>query len=111
MYDPQFLNPAPKGTTGDYLMNVAFDVGFPAHDPNRVRKLTAVPLAEWRVVAGPPGLEIRSQIYAQFLNTRPRRKRRKKVSSGPQSTNSNFSQNNDDDSIACERTLREVRHG
>jgi hypothetical protein len=87
----------------------AFDMGLQAHDPNQGRRLTALSLAEWRVVAGPPGLEIKSQIYAQFLNTRPRRKRRKKVSSGPQSTNSNFSQNNDDDSTACERTLREVR--
>jgi hypothetical protein len=33
------------------------------------------------------------------------------VSGGPQSANSNFVKNSDDDSIACEPTLGEARHG
>ena len=37
----------------------AFDAGFPpAQDSNYSRAMTTVPLAAWRVVAGPPGIEI-----------------------------------------------------
>jgi hypothetical protein len=44
-----------------------FDNGNPPHDPNHLRRITEVPLASWRIVAGPPGVEIGSLYYAPIL--------------------------------------------
>ena len=64
----------------------AFDAGFPpAQDSNYARAMTNVPLAAWRVVAGPPGIEIGARFYESILGrksdgrgiVRPIKKRRK----------------------------------
>src|SRR5262245_37086151 len=70
-----------------------YDAGMPAYEPNYVRRITNRPLGAWRVVAGPPGVGIGSCPWQQFLDWRPRGKRRRKVSSGPSSINSNFVEN------------------
>jgi len=54
-----------------------YDAGLPAYDSNYVRRITNMPLNAWRVVAGPPGVEIGSCPWQQFLDWRPRRKRRR----------------------------------
>ena len=48
----------------------AFDAGFPpAPDySNHIRAMTDVPLSAWRIVAGPPGIEIGAQFYASVLD-------------------------------------------
>ena len=83
----------------------AFDYGIPPHDPNEVRRLTAVPLDAWIIVAGPPGVAIGSRCLVQFVD-RPRRvKRRRKASSGPPPINSNFVKNSSAVSMVCDRNL------
>ena len=65
----------------------AFDAGFPPaqDESNYIRAMTNVPLAAWRVVAGPPGIGIGARFYESILGrksdgrevTRPVKKRRK----------------------------------
>lgn len=72
----------------------AFDDGFRPHDPNYVRSLARVPLGAWRIVAGPLDAKIGERCW-DFVVDRPRRiKRRRKVSSGPLSTNSKLALKN-----------------
>src|SRR6516225_6822868 len=59
-----------------------YDAGFPAYDPGYVRKLMDVPLAAWKVVAGPPGIEVGSQYYAPIIEAAERRRRRLARSKG-----------------------------
>jgi hypothetical protein len=79
-----------------------YDAGLPAYDANYVRRVTQLPLASWRVAAGPPEIEIGSQYYAFVLDRSVRRKHRRKVSSGLRSINSNFVENSRAESISCE---------
>ena len=52
----------------------AFDAGFPpAPDSHYARAMTNVPLSAWRIVAGPPGIEIGARIY-DLLNRNEQRK-------------------------------------
>ena len=52
----------------------AFDAGFPpAPDLHYARAMINVPLSAWRVVAGPPGIEIGAQFY-DLPNRKERRK-------------------------------------
>ena len=52
----------------------AFDAGFPpAPDSHYARAMTNVPLSAWRIVAGPPGIEIGARIY-DLLNGNEQRK-------------------------------------
>jgi len=50
----------------------AFDAGLPPYDHNYVRAMTDVPLSAWRIIAGPPGIEIGARFYE-----------RQKVGDGP----------------------------
>jgi hypothetical protein len=84
-----------------------FDDGFPAHEPNYVRRITNIPLGDWRVVAGPPDVAVGSCPWQVFLNQPRRPKRRRKVISGLSPTNSNFVENNPTDSVACKGDLDE----
>jgi len=53
----------------------ALDAGFaPAQDSNHARAVISIPLSAWRVVAGPPGIEIGAQFYDL-----PNRKERQKM--------------------------------
>ena len=47
-----------------------FDAGNPPYAPASV---TAVPIGDWKVVAGPPGLELGASYYSPILD-RPRRR-------------------------------------
>jgi hypothetical protein len=53
----------------------AYDAGFPAHNSGKV-DVFAVPLSAWRVVAGPPGVEIGSQYYAPIIEAVERQRKR-----------------------------------
>jgi hypothetical protein len=59
-----------------------YDAGWPAYDPDYVRKITDVPLAAWKVVAGPPG--IGSQYYAPVIEASERVRKRLARSKGGQ---------------------------
>jgi hypothetical protein len=48
-----------------------FDAGLPPFDP--ARTVLNVPLSAWRVVAGPPGVEIGSRFYGQNAPAMPMR--------------------------------------
>jgi hypothetical protein len=48
---------------------------MPAYDPSYVRKVTDVPLREWRVHAGPSGIEVGSRYYATLLDRKRPKKR------------------------------------
>jgi hypothetical protein len=61
-----------------------FDGGNPPYDPNYVRRVTDAPLSAWRVVAGPPGIEIGSNPWAGIIaaSDRIRAKRAAKQEDG-----------------------------
>ena len=47
----------------------AFDAGFPpAPDLHYARAMINVPLSAWRIVAGPPGIEIGARFYESILD-------------------------------------------
>ena len=79
----------PRPSTGDDNVHAfcsprcrqAYDVGFPAYDSNKV-DVFAVPLSAWRVVAGPPAIEIGSQHYAPIIEAVERQRKRLARSSG-----------------------------
>jgi hypothetical protein len=52
--------------------------GNPAHDPHYVTKLNKVPLGDWYVVAGPPGIRLGSHPFTDVVDavTAAQRKRR-----------------------------------
>src|SRR5262245_19735200 len=52
-----------------------FDAGVPPYDPDYVRKVSEEPSSAWRVVAGPPGVNIGSPLYAPILERDERRRR------------------------------------
>jgi hypothetical protein len=53
----------------------AYDAGFPAYGSRKV-DVFDVPISAWRVVAGPPGVEIGSQYYAPIIEAVERRRKR-----------------------------------
>ena len=53
----------------------AYDTGFPAYSGSKL-DVFAVPLSAWRVVAGPPGIEIGSQYYAPIIEAVERQRQR-----------------------------------
>ena len=59
----------------------AYDAGLPAHHSSKV-DVFDVPLSAWRVVAGPPGVEIGSQHYAPIIEAVERRRKRSARGSG-----------------------------
>ena len=79
----------PRPSTGDDNVHAfcsarcrqAYDVGFPAYNSNKV-DVFAVPLSAWRVVAGPPAIEIGSQHYAPIIEAVERQRKRLARSSG-----------------------------
>jgi hypothetical protein len=82
----------------------ACDAGFPRSDPLYDRKVAASRLDGWRIVAGPPGVEIGAVYYAPYLEAiaaRPSRTRkRQKVSNGPFPQTTFLAQNNPAASMA-----------
>jgi hypothetical protein len=60
----------------------AYDNGFPVCDPKYVDKVTDAPSSSWRVVAGPPRIEVDSQLYAPILERDERRRREAEAKRG-----------------------------
>jgi hypothetical protein len=54
-----------------------FDAGNSPFDPNHAVKINAVDLRDWRVVAGPPGVEIGSNPWRSVIDATERRNRRR----------------------------------
>jgi hypothetical protein len=79
----------PRSSTGDDNTHAfcstrcreAYDAGFPAYNGSKV-DVFAVPLSAWRVVAGPPGIEIGSQYYAPIIEAVERQRKRLARGSG-----------------------------
>jgi hypothetical protein len=68
-----------------------YDSGFPTHDPHQARVVTTVPLEAWRIVAGPPGVNIGGRYYDPIVNRPiPFNRARRKLASRPLSTKPKF---------------------
>jgi hypothetical protein len=54
-----------------------YDAGNPTYEPSKVvvERANQVPLRDWKVVAGPPGLEAGSAYYADILDRGPKKER------------------------------------
>jgi hypothetical protein len=86
-----------------------YDIGHCRQDPNAARAFLALPLAGWRVIAGPPGTTIGESFYGPFLARVQANKQRQKVRAGPRSTNSISVKNRSVGSKACKGAFSKGR--
>jgi hypothetical protein len=52
----------------------AYDAGLPAFEPGYVSRITAMPLSAWRIVAGPPDIEIGSNPWQSIIAASERKR-------------------------------------